>query len=97
MAASYLFAQRSAIIAQKFYYFDIRMRYVLILLFVTVGSELFSQKRERPVSDYLPTENLEARKDSNTSFNRPRRKKISLIYVESADGILYGNACATSR
>ena len=73
------------------------MRYVLILLFVTVGSELFSQKRERPVSDYLPTENLEARKDSNTSFNRPRRKKISLIYVESADGILYGNACATSR
>ncbi len=73
------------------------MRHILGILLLTVTFILFGQKKDRPVRDYLPTENLEVRKDSNTSFNRPKRKKIAFIYVESASGILYGNPCATQE
>lgn len=73
------------------------MRYVLLILVCLGGASLFGQKKEKPVRDYLPTENLEQRKDANKASNRPKRKNISLIYVPSADGILYGNACATEE
>lgn len=73
------------------------MRYPFIFVFAILSTGLFAQKKQKAVSDYLPTENLESRKDANKASNRPARKNISLIYVESADGILYGNACATSE
>jgi len=71
------------------------MKNVLILIFLLLSIIGFSQKKEKPVKDYLPTENLESRKDANKSSNRPKRKNISLIYVEDANNILYGNPCAT--
>ncbi|MEM8938786.1 MAG: hypothetical protein AAGC64_05515 [Bacteroidota bacterium] len=70
------------------------MKYALVLFIFLLGFFSFAQKKERPVRDYLPTENLKARKDANNVSNRPKRKKIELIYVKSARGILYGNACA---
>ena len=73
------------------------MKYLMIFILVILGGVLYAQNREKPVSDYLPTENLESRKDANKASNRPDRKRISLIYVETANGILYGNACATSE
>ena len=73
------------------------MKYILLFALAASCTTLFGQKQEKPVRDYLPTDNLESRKDANKASNRPRRKKISLIYVESASNILYGNACATAE
>lgn len=73
------------------------MKYLLLFVLFLAGGDLSGQKREKTVSDYLPTENLESRKDANKASNRPKRKKISLIYVKSAHNILYGNACATAE
>ena len=73
------------------------MRYVLLFVLVLLGESLFGQKKDKSVTDYLPTENVENRKDANKASNRPKRKKISLIYVDSGRGILYGNACATQE
>ena len=50
-------------------------------------------QKEKSVEEELPSENLEMRKDSNKRSNRPKRKKIDLIYVPNADNILYGNPC----
>ena len=96
-AAIYLLDDRSAIVVQKFYYFDCCMRFVLFFSILTISFCVIGQKKEKPVSDYLPTENLEYKKDANKASNRPKRKKIALMYVSSADGILYGNACATQE
>ncbi|MEM0938774.1 MAG: hypothetical protein AAGI25_03170 [Bacteroidota bacterium] len=73
------------------------MKYAFVLFISVLGFSVFAQKKEKPVRDYLPTENLKARKDANNVSNRPKRKKITLIYVKSAQGILYGNACATQE
>lgn len=73
------------------------MRYVLLFILSLICGGLLAQKKDKPVSDYLPTENRDNRKDANKASNRPKRKKISLMYVESANGILYGNACATQE
>ncbi len=73
------------------------MRYILFIVLATSSSFLLAQKREKSVRDYLPTDNLENRKDANKASNRPQRKNISLIYVGSASNILYGNACATAE
>ncbi|GAB4245810.1 MAG: hypothetical protein Tsb0034_24520 [Ekhidna sp.] len=37
------------------------------------------------------------KKDANKASNRPKRKNISLLYVPTADKILYGNPCATEE
>jgi len=73
------------------------MKFVLFLTLALSILGSFGQKKEKTVSDYLPTENLEKNKDANKASNRPQRKNISLMYVNSADGILYGNACATQE
>lgn len=68
------------------------------LFFIVLGGSIgisWCQKKDKPVSEYLPTENLEMRKDSNKAMNRPQRKNISLLYVANADKILYGNPCVT--
>lgn len=54
----------------------------------------FSQKAEKKLEDYMPTENLQMGKDDNKASNRPKRKRYALIYVPNADKILYGNPCA---
>ena len=73
------------------------MRLAFFLSVICITVSLYSQKKDKPVRDYLPTENLEQKKDANKASNRPKRKNISLLYVSSADGILYGNACATQE
>ena len=70
------------------------MKNALIILLL-LSALLVSAQNEKPVSEYLPTENLEMKKDANKASNRPDRKKILLLYVPDASKILYGNACAT--
>lgn len=65
---------------------------VFIALFFGFLSFSYAQQ-EKTVRDYLPTENLEMKKDANKPANRPKRKKYSLIYVGTGDKIMYGNNC----
>ncbi|WP_425390490.1 hypothetical protein [Ekhidna sp.] len=67
-------------------------RTIFFLASMGVSIFCFSQK-EKAVKEYLPTENLEMRKDANKSSNRPKRKNYSFIYVPDANKILYGNPC----
>lgn len=57
----------------------------------------FSQQSDGGVGDYMPTENVKRTNKVDKASNRPKRKKISLIYVPNANKILYGNPCATEE
>ena len=65
--------------------------------FVVTSFLTLAQKKEKPVEEYLPTENLEMKKDANKRANKPKRKHIGLIYVPDADKIAYGNPCVTEE
>ncbi|MEO9871753.1 hypothetical protein [Ekhidna sp.] len=69
---------------------------ILSVLFISVCCFCYGQK-EKPVQDYLPTENLEMKKDANKRSNKPKRKNYPLIYVPNANKILYGNLCALEQ
>lgn len=62
---------------------------------VFLGSllSLSAQKKERGVTDYMPTEKLD-RRSSKASANEIKTKPIASIYVTDAKKILYGNPCA---
>lgn len=46
------------------------------------------------IPDYIPTENLDMRKDANKRANRTKKKRYNVIYRPNAKNILYGNPCA---
>ena len=73
------------------------MRICFFLLVIVAGHLSYAQGKDKSVASQLPTENLAFRKDANKAANRPKRKKISLLYVSDADKILYGNPCATEE
>jgi len=73
------------------------MKGVLFITFSIGFLSLSAQKKVKPVQEYLPTENLEMRKDANKSSNAPDRKRIAILYVKNANKILYGNPCATKE
>ena len=55
-----------------------------------------AQKSSKPdqITDYIPTENVDFGKEANTPKNIPKEKVMNYIYVNNANGILYGNPCA---
>ncbi|MEQ9467637.1 MAG: hypothetical protein RLN88_09505 [Ekhidna sp.] len=71
-------------------------RVLFPIIFISISWASFGQK-EKPVQDYLPTENLEMRKDANKAANKPKRKHIGLIYVPDGNKIAYGNRCVTEE
>lgn len=72
------------------------MKHVLVtLMFVCLVICGYSQNKEKSVRDYMPTDNLQMKKDDNKASNKPNRKKIAIIYVPDSNKILYGNPCAT--
>jgi hypothetical protein len=68
------------------------MRTLAFILFLVTALGSLAQ-RHKPVQEELPSENLEMKKDSNRRSTRPKRKNILLLYVPTADNILYGNPC----
>lgn len=68
--------------------------FVLLLLLVST-QEIFAQKKkkEKEITTYMPTDNLDVKKDSNKKKNSPKRKKVRYIVKNSTKGILYGNPC----
>jgi len=73
------------------------MRITLGITLIVVVFSSLAQKTDKRIEDYMPTENLQMKKDANKSYNKPDRKKIAIIYVPNADRILYGNPCATEE
>jgi hypothetical protein len=52
-----------------------------------------SKKADLPLSSYIPTENVDPRKESNKRKNRPETSEYSFIYKRHNSGLLLGNAC----
>ena len=73
------------------------MKGVLFTVLICCAVCLCAQKKEKTVREYMPTDNLEAKKDANRASNAPERKRIALLYVGDANKILYGNPCATKE
>ena len=65
--------------------------WVLVLPKVTFGQ---TSKPVNPLSKYIPTENVDSRKESNKRRNRPETSEYDYIYKQDISGMLLGNACA---
>lgn len=52
------------------------------------------KKKTKSAKDYMPTQNIDSRKEFNIEKNMPKRKRIDYIYKNDLDGIMYGNPCA---
>ena len=64
-----------------------------MILFCVSGCVL-GQNPEGDIERYIPTENLDRKKEANRLKNKPREKNYSYIYKKDTEGILYGNPCA---
>ncbi|MBC6400153.1 MAG: hypothetical protein GDA51_09620 [Ekhidna sp.] len=73
------------------------MKVIFLIVFLAGLLFVSAQKKQKEVRDYLPTENMDVKKDANKPFNAPDRKNISLLYVKDANKILYGNPCAITE
>ena len=64
---------------------------LLLLLFAGMTTGLRAQSTD--ISDYIPTDNVDKRKDSNKKKNAPKRRTIRYIVKNHGQGLLYGNPC----
>ncbi len=75
-----------------------RISFVVILtLFILVLPKMSlgqTSKPAKPLSKYIPTENVDFRKESNNRQNRPESSEYDYIYKQNISGMLLGNACA---
>lgn len=68
-------------------------RLIIAFTFIFLSIVTYGQKSES-IHDYIPTENLDAKKDANKKANRGSLKRYGVIYRPHAKKILYGNPCA---
>lgn len=67
----------------------------IIICFILLSTTLdLSAQKEKSIQDYIPTENLDMRKDANKKAYRSKKVKYDVIYRPTAKKILYGNPCA---
>ncbi len=70
------------------------MMRIILYLTVLISVQICLGQKEKSIRDYIPTENLDMRKDANRKENRGALKRYSVIYRPHAKNILYGNPCA---
>ncbi len=70
-----------------------RILCILLLLAFTIPS----RSQTRDIKEYMPTENLDMKKDSNKKRNLPKEKKIRYIIKNDSKRILYGNPCVLEQ
>lgn len=70
------------------------MKIYLLLLLILLTISAYSQKTEKGIQDYIPTENLDKKKDANSPALRSKKRKFDVIYRPHNKKILYGNPCA---
>ncbi|MEP1093611.1 MAG: hypothetical protein ABJG78_00800 [Cyclobacteriaceae bacterium] len=69
------------------------IRIIVYLTCIILAIGAFGQKSDS-ILDYIPTENLDMKKDANSKANRTKKKRYNVIYRPHAKNILYGNPCA---
>lgn len=69
---------------------------ILFVLVFALPKMAFGQnaKPVEPLSKYIPTENVNVKKESNKRKNRPETSEYDYIYKRKISGMLLGNACA---
>ncbi len=70
------------------------MKITLLLSLLVLATFCAAQKKEKDIRYYIPTENLDKRKDSNSAALRSKKRKYEVLYRPNAKNILYGNPCA---
>lgn len=62
--------------------------------FILATGGIHAQSTGEDIRGYIPTENLDRKKEANRQKNKPKKKNYSYIYKARTEGILYGNPCA---
>lgn len=63
-------------------------------IYVLCMGTLDAQTASTDIRKYIPTENLDKKKENKSLKDMPKEKTYNYIYKESTEGILYGNPCA---
>ncbi len=61
---------------------------IFLLAFCSTG------QGRNDIRNYIPTENLDSKKDANKRANRTKKRRYDVIYRSNVRNILYGNPCA---
>lgn len=69
------------------------MRIFLCIVLSGLSFFCIAQKKD-DLKDYIPTENLDSKKDSNKKAYKSKKRRYEVIYRPNAKKILYGNPCA---
>ncbi len=69
------------------------IRLSVVVSFLLISLSVCAQS-EKSIQDYIPTENLDMKKDANKKAYRSPKRKYDVIYRPHAKKILYGNPCA---
>lgn len=74
------------------------MRNVFVCFFIMTlcmlaSGKAIGQKKPKDFTEYIPTENINKKKDFNRKKHAPKRKNIRFIIKNNTKGILYGNPC----
>ncbi len=67
---------------------------ILLSIFILVMSNAQAQRKKDPIEKYLPTDNVNFRKDDNKRKNAPKFNYYRHIIKNKTTNILYGNSCA---
>ena len=68
-------------------------KYFFCVLLLGFSYLSYGQKEEGSFLDFVPSENIDAKKDFNNKSNAPKRKSINFIVKNDTEGFLYGNPC----
>ena len=69
------------------------MNKITLLVCLLISIESWAQDK-KSIQDYIPTENLDPRKDANRKEYRSKKRRYEVIYRPHTKKILYGNPCA---
>ena len=70
------------------------LRFCVLFILLSLSGLTYGQKKNKPLKDYLPTDNVDVRSDDNKRRNAPKRKHYRQIIKNDTKGVLYGNTCA---
>lgn len=74
-----------------------RTIHIWLILFGGLVFELQAQKQppKEPQSftDFIPSENIDPKREMNPNKHRPERRNISYLYKDDSKGVYFGNPC----
>ncbi|MEQ9403142.1 MAG: hypothetical protein RIM99_06135 [Cyclobacteriaceae bacterium] len=70
------------------------MKSITVIITLLAISFCSVAQKQDDIRDHIPTENLDAKKNSNKRAYRSKKRRYDVIYRPHAKKILYGNPCA---